>query len=151
MEGFANSCYKIVSPILLQKLINDCTVCKHYNGTLLLAEDISQGCYGFGNQNYMFQKGTTLFNGNRTIPPWTIALRTIIPLLIAPGTINPLPENYPHDIWTPDNCPLLIALQIITPRQLPPGQLPLGQLTPVLILPSQLPRSIQLPTITQVS
>ena len=29
-KGFANSCYKIVSPILLQKLINDFAVCKHY-------------------------------------------------------------------------------------------------------------------------
>ena len=28
-EGFANSCYKIVSPILLEKLINDFAVCKH--------------------------------------------------------------------------------------------------------------------------
>ena len=48
-EGFANSYYKIVSPILLQKLINDFVVCKHqkhYSGTLLLAEDIS---HGFGN------------------------------------------------------------------------------------------------------
>ena len=26
-EGFANSCYKIVSPILLQELINDFAVC----------------------------------------------------------------------------------------------------------------------------
>ena len=33
-EGFANSCYKLVSPILLQKLINDFAVCKHYSGTL---------------------------------------------------------------------------------------------------------------------
>ena len=38
-EGFANSCYKIVSPILLQKLINDFAVCKHCSGTLLLVED----------------------------------------------------------------------------------------------------------------
>ena len=45
-EGFANSCYKIVSPILLLKLINDLAVCKHYSGTLLLAEDVSNG---FGN------------------------------------------------------------------------------------------------------
>ena len=29
-EGFANSCYKIVSPVLLQKLINDFAVCKHF-------------------------------------------------------------------------------------------------------------------------
>ena len=37
-EGFANSCYKIVSPILLQELINDFAVCKHCSGTLLLVE-----------------------------------------------------------------------------------------------------------------
>ena len=45
-EGFANSCYKIISPILLQKLINDFAVCKHYSGKLLLVEDVS---HGFGN------------------------------------------------------------------------------------------------------
>ena len=28
-EGFASSCYKIVSIILLQELINDFAVCKH--------------------------------------------------------------------------------------------------------------------------
>ena len=33
-EGFANICYKIVSPIPLQELINDFAVCKHCNGTL---------------------------------------------------------------------------------------------------------------------
>ena len=43
LEGFANSCYKIVSPILLQKLINDFAVCKHDNLTLLLDEDVSLG------------------------------------------------------------------------------------------------------------
>ena len=42
-EGFANSSYKIVSPILLQKLINDSAVSKHYSGTLLLVEDFSYG------------------------------------------------------------------------------------------------------------
>ena len=42
-EGFTNICYKIVSPILLQKLINNFAVCKHYSGTLLLAEDVSHG------------------------------------------------------------------------------------------------------------
>ena len=52
-EGFANSCYKIASPILLQKLINDFVVCKHYSGTLLLVEDVS---HGFSNENYIFQK-----------------------------------------------------------------------------------------------
>ena len=40
-EGFANSYYKIVSPILLQKLINGCALCKHYSGTVLLVEDVS--------------------------------------------------------------------------------------------------------------
>ena len=33
-EGFANSCYKIVSPILPQKLINDFAVCKYCSGAL---------------------------------------------------------------------------------------------------------------------
>ena len=42
-ECFANSCCKIVSPILLQKLINDFAVSKHYSGTLLLVEDVSHG------------------------------------------------------------------------------------------------------------
>ena len=46
LECFANSYYKIVSPILLQKLINDCALCKHYSGTVLLVEDVS---HGFGN------------------------------------------------------------------------------------------------------
>ena len=44
-EGFANICYKIVSPILLQELINDFAVCKHCSGTLLLVE----GSHDFGN------------------------------------------------------------------------------------------------------
>ena len=48
-EGFANSRYKIVSPILFQKLINDFAVYKHFSGTLLLVEDKS---HGFGNKNY---------------------------------------------------------------------------------------------------
>ena len=38
-EGFANICYKIVSPIPLQQLINDFAFGKHCSGTLLLAED----------------------------------------------------------------------------------------------------------------
>ena len=45
-EGFGNGCYKIVSPILLQKLINDFAICKHQkhcSGTLLLGEYVSQG------------------------------------------------------------------------------------------------------------
>ena len=58
-DGFANNCYKIV---YLQKLINDFAVCKcqkHCSRTILFAEDVS---HDFGNQNYIFQKGTTLFN-----------------------------------------------------------------------------------------
>ena len=45
-EGFANICYKINSPILLQELINDsAVVCKHCIQTLLLVED----SHDFGN------------------------------------------------------------------------------------------------------
>ena len=60
-EGFANSCSKIVTSILLQKLINDFAVCKHQkycSGTLLLAKDVNRG---FGNYNYIFLKRTILF------------------------------------------------------------------------------------------
>ena len=39
-KGFGKSCYKIVSPILVQKLINDFAICKHYSGTLVLVEDV---------------------------------------------------------------------------------------------------------------
>ena len=42
-EGFAHSCYKIISTILLQKLINDFAVCKYYSGTHLLVEGVSHG------------------------------------------------------------------------------------------------------------
>ena len=42
LEGFANRCYKIVSPILQQEQINDCAVCKHYSGTLLLVENVTR-------------------------------------------------------------------------------------------------------------
>ena len=45
-KDFPNSCYKIVSLILLQKLINDFVICKHCSRTLLLVEDVS---HGFGN------------------------------------------------------------------------------------------------------
>ena len=41
-EDFANSCDKIVSPILLQELINDFAVCKHWSGTLLRFEDTTR-------------------------------------------------------------------------------------------------------------
>ena len=37
-ECFANICYKIVSPILLQEHINYFAVCKHYGGTLVEME-----------------------------------------------------------------------------------------------------------------
>ena len=56
--GFANNCYKIVSPIFPQELINDFGVCKHCSGTHLLVEDVPSS-HGFGNQNYIFQKGAT--------------------------------------------------------------------------------------------
>ena len=49
LEVFANKCYKIVSPILLQKLIHNFGVCKHQkhcSETLLLLDDVS---HGFGN------------------------------------------------------------------------------------------------------
>ena len=45
-KDFPNSCYKIVSLIFLQKLINDFVICKHCSRTLLLVEDVS---HGFGN------------------------------------------------------------------------------------------------------
>ena len=38
-EGFANICYKVVSSICLQELINNFAVCKHCSGALLLVED----------------------------------------------------------------------------------------------------------------
>ena len=62
LEGFDNSCYKIVTSILLQKLINDFAVCKHQkycSGRLLLAKDVNRS---FGNYNYIFLKRTILFN-----------------------------------------------------------------------------------------
>ena len=64
-EGFANTCYKIDSPILLQKLINDFAVCEHYSGTLLLVEDASQ-------------KGTTLFNrSTQNMPLFYVMLHKV--------------------------------------------------------------------------
>ena len=41
-EGFANIYYKIVSPILLQELINDFAVCKHCSGVITKTTDESQ-------------------------------------------------------------------------------------------------------------
>ena len=46
--GFANNCYKIVSPIFPQELINDFGVCKHCSGTHLLVEDVPSS-HDFGN------------------------------------------------------------------------------------------------------
>ena len=46
-EGFANNCHKMVSPILLQELINNFAVCNHDSGTLLLVEDAASN-HGFG-------------------------------------------------------------------------------------------------------
>ena len=47
-KGFTNNCYKIVSPILPQELINGFVVCKHCIRTLLLVEDVTSS-HGFGN------------------------------------------------------------------------------------------------------
>ena len=47
-ESFANSCYKIVSPVFLEELIKDFVVCKYNIGTLLLVEDVTSS-HGFGN------------------------------------------------------------------------------------------------------
>ena len=47
-EGFANSYYKIVSPILLQKIINNFSIYKHCSGTLLIVEDVTSN-HGIGN------------------------------------------------------------------------------------------------------
>ena len=58
-EVCANCCCKIVSPILVQKLINDFVVCKNCSGTLV---EYVTSWDGFGNQNYIFRKGVTLFN-----------------------------------------------------------------------------------------
>ena len=44
-EGFAINCYKIISPILLQKLVNDLMILNDFK-ILLLVEDVSQN---FGN------------------------------------------------------------------------------------------------------
>ena len=47
-EGFATSYYNIVSPILLQELMNNFAVRKHCSGTLLLVEDVTSSP-NFGN------------------------------------------------------------------------------------------------------
>ena len=57
-KDFANSCYKIVSPILLPILIVNFDVCKRYSGTLLLVKDVS---HSFWNENYIFSKKNHTF------------------------------------------------------------------------------------------
>ena len=54
-----SSSYRRVLPLVATKIINDFAVCKHCSGTHLLVKDTS---HGLGSQNYVFQKGTTLFN-----------------------------------------------------------------------------------------
>ena len=38
--GFVNSCYKIVSPVLLLEPNSNLAVCKHCSGTLLLVKNV---------------------------------------------------------------------------------------------------------------
>ena len=40
-DGFANNCYKIVSLILLQEIINDFVICNHGSGKLLIVENVA--------------------------------------------------------------------------------------------------------------
>ena len=47
-QQLPDACYKIVSTILLQKLINGFAVCKHCSGTFSLVEDVISS-HGFGN------------------------------------------------------------------------------------------------------
>ena len=47
-EGFANSCYKIVSPVLLQALTNDFAIYKHCITTPSLVKDVTSS-HDFGN------------------------------------------------------------------------------------------------------
>ena len=47
-EGFANSCYTIATPILLQELINNFAIYKRCSETLLLVEDVISS-HSFGN------------------------------------------------------------------------------------------------------
>ena len=56
---------------------NDFAVCKHCNGTLLLAEDVTSS-NDFGNQNYIFQKGARLFNrSTQNMPYFYVTLHKI--------------------------------------------------------------------------
>ena len=67
-EGFANNCYKIVSPIFLQELINGFAVCKHCSRTLLLVEDVASS-HGFGRMwNFTCEKDNSLSNSLKAKP-----------------------------------------------------------------------------------
>ena len=65
-EGFVTSCYKIVSPILLQKLINDFAVCKHYSGTLYFLK--MSATFVFETRTTYFKKETHYLIDQLTIP-----------------------------------------------------------------------------------
>ena len=67
-KGSANNCYKIVSPILLQELINDFAFCKHCSGTLLLVEDTASS-HGFRRMwNLACEKENCLSNSLKARP-----------------------------------------------------------------------------------
>ena len=51
-EGFSNSCFKIVSSILLQEIFNNFAICKHCMKHIYFNEDVT-------SSNYIFQKGAT--------------------------------------------------------------------------------------------
>ena len=54
-EGFTNNCCKIVSPVLLKKLIRNFIVCKQCSGTLLLAEYVASS-HVFGKMwNFLYE------------------------------------------------------------------------------------------------
>ena len=64
-ESFANSCYKIVSLILLQELINDFTVSKHCSGAFLIVEEATSS-HGFGRTTYFKKERHFLTDQPRT-------------------------------------------------------------------------------------
>ena len=68
--------YKTFSPVFLQELINNLAVCKPVVGHLLV-EDLSRS-HGFGNQNYIFQKGAALFNrSTQNMPHFYVTLHKV--------------------------------------------------------------------------
>ena len=68
LRGFANNCYKIVSPFFLQESVHDFAICEHSSGTLLLVEDepLSQGVGRISNCQY--EKGNCLLNSLKARP-----------------------------------------------------------------------------------